>query len=99
MKEAPMTTGRDIKKDQAVTAHLLSQIGDDSFDKLDYVSWLGHTGGGGLADALLLIGATEEQLKIARPKSLDQHIYHLQSEHGLTVQVENGIYRLVNPQI
>jgi hypothetical protein len=92
-----MTQNRDIPVDQAETRRLLNSIGADPFAQLDYVSWLGHTGGGGLADALLLIGATEAQLRIARPNSLNQHLDHLRREHGLDAPLHDGIYKLVVP--
>lgn len=92
-----MTANRNIPQDQTETIRLLNSIDGNPFDKLNYVSWLGHQGGGGLADALLLIGATEAQLLVARPKSLQQHIQHLRDEHGLSVEIHDGIYRFARP--
>lgn len=55
-------------------------------------SWLRHRGAAAGLDRLLLRGATRAELEACR-ESYENHIQHLQSEHGLAVErpsVDNG---------
>jgi hypothetical protein len=40
-------------------------------------------------DALLLSGATRQQLDACRG-AVDQHLYHLRTEHGLSIVEQGG---------
>lgn len=52
-------------------------------------SFLGHTGGAGKVDHLLLFGATHEELNWARATYVD-HLKHLRETHHLNVKKISG---------
>jgi translation initiation factor 2 gamma subunit (eIF-2gamma) len=57
------------------------------------VNWLGHRHDSGAAkiDALLLVGATHQELSKCRD-AVDEHLYHLQQVHGLNIEtVQNRV--------
>ena len=79
-----MSTCRNIPEDQAATFSLLHVLAEPN--------WLGHHGGAAAIDYLLLNGATLEAMKVHR-RGVKEHFRHLKVEHGLTVILENDIYR------
>ncbi|UAA39766.1 hypothetical protein KIH87_05250 [Paraneptunicella aestuarii] len=74
----------------AETQYLLEKVGGSITGK----NWLGRKADSGAAqiDALLLIGATREQLEQCRG-AVDEHIRFLKNKCGLEVETINGIYR------
>jgi hypothetical protein len=54
-------------------------------------NWLGHfvSKGTGRLDALLLKGATRQELGAVRD-AIDEHLYHLREEHGLCIIPKGG---------
>lgn len=44
---------------------------------------------------MLLQGATREQLDAGSRGAIDEHIRHLEVEHGLAVSKTGGVYKLV----
>jgi len=89
-----MSRHRDRQADLAETrrlqmnTYLQSRISDTK------KNWLGHTTGSGAAniDALLLVGATMDELNRCRG-AVGEHLMHLRDEHGLAVSNRDGIYR------
>ena len=68
------------------------------YDRRRSRNWLGHTRGAALIDAMLLVGATMEQLKAGERAAVDEHLHHLKVEHGLKILCVNGKYRFGNPK-
>ena len=61
-------------------------------------NWLDHKQGAAYIDAMLLVGATMEQLKAGTRKSVPKHLRHLELEHGLPVVSVRGVYRFREPE-
>ncbi|GAB4266085.1 hypothetical protein [Deferrisoma sp.] len=84
-----MTTRRNKELDRRET---IAQIRDPSLrgaGRPDPVSWLGHRGGAGQIDYLLLEGATWEQMEAARG-GVEGHLRHLKLDHGLPIRREGS---------
>ena len=67
------------------------------YDRERNRNWLGHTKGAALIDAMLLVGATMEQLETGDRRAVEAHLYHLKVEHGLNVRCVNEEYRFGDP--
>lgn len=91
LKMVVMSFKRNLSIDRTVTASLLEKV---PHDRLNNKNWLGHKGGAAYVDAMLLIGATMEQLEEGPRGAIEQHLRHLRVEHGLEVVCEGGVYRL-----
>ncbi len=84
-----VTTERDKKLDRQETA---ARILDPALRERGGKSWLGHRGGAGEIDFLLLDGATREEMEQKRG-GVKEHLKHLRDEHGLVVREEAGRYQ------
>jgi len=80
-----MTINRNKQADVQKTKEM---IGKNSEGK----SWLGHGGGAGKIDWMLANGCTYAEMEKARG-GVDNHLYHLKTEHGLNITKINGVYR------
>jgi hypothetical protein len=81
---------RDKERDRRRTRDVIS--GGHRADEDDpSKNWLGHfvNKGTGRLDQLLLAGATWEALDKARG-AVDEHLYHLRTEHGLCIVEQDG---------
>lgn len=58
-------------------------------------NWLDHSKACAIVDQMLLTGANMNSLVTSgrKKKSVENHINHLRTEHGLTVDKHDGIYR------
>lgn len=58
------------------------------------VNWLGHRHDSGAAkiDALLLVGATHQELSKCRD-AVENHLSHLEQEHLLSIETVQGVTR------
>ena len=95
-----MTTNRNILEDRRKTQERIQDITNNP-DK-EGKNWLGHRSFSGAAEVnqLLLHGATIEELvntKRTTRSSVEQHLKHLENEHGLVISkqiilrfVQNG---------
>ena len=89
-----MTFNRNIDQDRQATTALLTDVSNGGQLPANRPNWLGHRGGNAEIDAALLWGITMEQMQTCRG-AVDEHLRHLNVEHGLTVIERNGIYRLL----
>jgi len=63
--------------------------------ELDVIqNWLGHTHGSSRLDKALVKGATMKELKKIRG-AIQQHFDHLRIEHGLDINKDGDVYRIV----
>ena len=86
-----MSINRDIPNDISNTnQQLIKRIHTSG-----KMNWLGHrkTDATAKLDEMLLMGATIDELKAIRG-AIDEHIYHLRREYGLTIMTDGGIYRI-----
>ena len=88
-----MTANRNIASDRRSTALLLEQVVGGANPIHDVPNWLGHRGRNAAIDAALLSGTTMRQMLIHRD-SVQQHLWHLNAEHGLTVVKAGDVYHL-----
>lgn len=86
-----MTNNRDKVRDQTETQRIMSLIHPGT------PNWLGHTGAAASVDYALLHGATIDQLRSFRDTA-EEHMRHLEAEHGLQVVCEDGVYRFSEKQ-
>ena len=89
-----MTSNRNIQEDQQNTAVLLTAVANGAMPPAALPNWLDHRGGNAGIDAQLLSGTTMRQMQTHRG-AVNEHLRHLKVEHGLTIIVRNGVYRLV----
>ena len=88
-----MTFNRNITVDRQNTVALLAEVANGGPPTSDVPNWLEHRGGNAAIDAELLWGTTKAQMRTHRG-AVNEHLRHLNVEHGLTVIERNGIYRL-----
>lgn len=89
-----MSFDRNKELDRQRTATLLSEVANGATVSPTVPNWLGHMGdGNSLIDIELLWGTTMPQMLMHRP-AVEEHLWHLITEHGLTVLERNGVYRL-----
>jgi len=90
-----MTVNRNKRQDRERTKELILKPGTLSPEA--GVNWLGHktTSAASTLDSMLLRGATMSELKKARG-AVQEHIRHLEHEHGLSITSYGDIYR-INP--
>ena len=88
-----MTANRNIASDRRSTAVLLAQVAGGVAPDNVVPNWLGHRGRNAAIDAALLSGTTMQQMLIHRD-SVQQHLWHLNAKHGLTVVKAGDVYHL-----
>ena len=93
-----MTFNRDKDADGASTLVLLDRINRGVQVETTGTSWLEHTHGAGQIDYELLWGTTMERMEVHRA-AVNEHLLHLDKEHGLKFIERNGVYRLVVPPL
>lgn len=87
-----MSSNRNTYTDQQETNAIL-QSGNQLPEKVQArPNWLWHKGKCANIDAVLIHGATVEEMKIYRG-SVKEHIRHLRVEHGLNIVEANGVFR------
>jgi hypothetical protein len=91
-----MTAKRNLYNDRQNTLQVLKSVQAGKPYELNELgrSWLEHRGKNAELDRLLTVGATMQELKAAR-KSVNTHIPHLKTEHGIDVIKVDGVYRMI----
>jgi hypothetical protein len=80
---------RNVNEDRAATRRVLTGQPRTTDGK---VNWLGHRVNKKThsLDEMLIAGATKSELEAVRG-AIDEHLYHLRVEHGLSVAEEDGV--------
>ena len=93
-----MTINRNIDSDQRATARVMQLAASGQKGELGAIpNWLGHTRGSARLDKALIKGATMKELLAIR-KAITQHFDHLRIEHGLAIECDKDVYRIVSPK-
>jgi hypothetical protein len=79
-----MSQSIGVAHDRSVTLALVTLYSPDRDG-----NWLGHHKQAALLDAMLLRGASRDELEHVRP-SFEDHIHHLKVEHGIAVAVDDA---------
>jgi hypothetical protein len=89
-----MTFARNKDTDRNTTTRVLADIAGGVDAPKDMPNWLGHKKAAAKLDRDLLYGATMPRLRKHRG-AVKEHFRHLKIEHGLSVVVQNDVYRIL----
>lgn len=80
---------RDPDRDYAATRALVETLQRLEHAAAERPNWLGHSESAAALDRALLFGATRSELDALRG-SVDDHLHHLATVHGLAVVTDGG---------
>jgi hypothetical protein len=83
-----MSIKRDKARDRSTTREVLRETRPLLEGRKN---WLGHTKGAAQIDEMLIKGATKFQMSAARD-AVEEHLYHLRTEHGLPLIEAGGVW-------
>lgn len=89
-----MGKNRNMQQDREHTVALLQQIAAGNAAPIGIPTWLDHGGDqNAIVDHALLVGSNLENLDGVTKSRAQDHVYHLEMEHGLEIERPGGIYR------
>ena len=86
-----MSFNRNKAQDRFNTRQILKNPSEAFGEK----NWLDHSGAAAKIDQMILEGATFERILTSgrKPNAARSHLNHLKAEHGLPIDIINGVYR------